>query len=227
MCRGISKYGFGFDELSDYKVFVLINRINTGGLPISCIGLVYRLMSNSWKNIGECDISPFETEGMGMYVSGKLHWCRFEGYKCDIISFDLNRHVYGVVELPSYMEGDLYSLGVLGGCLSAHFCNPNGGLDVWLMKEYGVKKSWDKVATVPKYNHPDCCETPTPLVIAPDGEVLLFYYYSSIVIYNPKCDVFRHHKITGLDDESFNILDPFVIYIESLASVAPDAQQER
>ncbi|KAL8557672.1 hypothetical protein ACS0TY_004950 [Phlomoides rotata] len=128
--------------------------------------------------------------GVGFYASGKLHWRRLDLiYSCDIVSFDLSSHVYGLVGLPSCTEGKFFQwLGVLRGCLSVHKFHRNGDLDVWLMKENGVRDSLEKVATVSFYNDLPNDSIPNPLAIGPNGEILLIYQ-SSFVIYNPKCDI--------------------------------------
>lgn len=66
-----------------------------------------------------------------------------------MLVFDLG--VDGFRELPQPDYGrDMSGLdiGVLGGCLCvcAHF--ENVGVDVWVMKEYGVEESWNKVFSI-------------------------------------------------------------------------------
>lgn len=218
----ITKYGFGFDELNDdYKVFGLLSVFCTSGkyLPIR---KVYSLRTNSWEVVLEGrDASPFD--GAGTFASGKLHWDICSAYINGIASFDLNSKVYGVIEPPNYSKNEFSQrVGVLKGCLSVHSFRRKSHVDIWVMKEYGVKESWDKVATVPYYQGPRDCSLPTPLTIGPNGEVLLIHK-STFLIYNPKGNVFRIPQIT--DAATLNFLD-FGVYVESLVSVVPDVKQE-
>ncbi|KAL8556884.1 hypothetical protein ACS0TY_004382 [Phlomoides rotata] len=208
----IMKYGFGFDELKDdFKVFGSLHLYATDG-TCHTIGKVYSLRSNSWKAV-EYSVSSFH--GAGVYVNGKLHWQKHD--KCVIVSFDLNSHVSGVVDLPSSYSysSDVRFLSILRvhkGCLIAHALqieNPNTHLHIWVMKEYGVKESWDKVTSVLYFNDPRGYS----FAIAPNGDVLL-NYGPSFAIYNPKSNVLRLSN--ALNYTSF--LESG-IYIESLASV--------
>ncbi|KAL8557671.1 hypothetical protein ACS0TY_004949 [Phlomoides rotata] len=204
-------HGFGFDESNhDYKVFYTKS---------GCMCKVYSSRTNSWKAI-ELRFHFAGSEYAGTYVCGKLHWCVYDLWL--IVTFDLNNHVEGVVGLPSCTEGKFCQrLGVLRGCLSAHVFHPNGDLDVWLMKEYGVTDSWEKVTTVSFCNDLRNDAIPIPLAIGPNGEILLIYQ-SSFLIYNPKCDVYQCAQITG---RYLQFCD-MGMYIESLVSVAPDAEKE-
>ncbi|KAL8544501.1 hypothetical protein ACS0TY_004897 [Phlomoides rotata] len=217
----ITTYGFGFDESNnDYKVFGLWESSIIEDMYVS-IGKVYSLRTNSWEVIEEMDDSP--GNGAGVYASGKLHWCRVDlNDGCDIVSFDLSSHVYGVVELPSYPKSEFkHKLGVIGGYLSVHINQPNLNLDIWVMKEYGMKESWDKVACVPYNKDFGRYPTPIPVAISTNGEVLLKHGITYFYIYNPKCGVYRRTHVAGCP--LFLYLG---FYIESLASVAPNGEQE-
>ncbi|KAL8557669.1 hypothetical protein ACS0TY_004947 [Phlomoides rotata] len=206
-------HGFGFDESNhDYKVFYT-------NVASGCSCKVYSLKTNSWKAI-ELRFYFRGNEDAGTYVCGKLHWCIYELGM--IVTFNLNSHVEGVVRLPRCTEGKFCQrLGVLRGCLSVHMFHPNGDLDVWLMKEYGVTYSWEKVVTISFYNDLHNDSIPIPLAIGPNGEILLIYQ-SSFMIYNPKCDVYQRAQISG---RYLQFCD-MGMYIESLVSVAPDAEEE-
>ncbi|KAL8544504.1 hypothetical protein ACS0TY_004900 [Phlomoides rotata] len=227
--ESIVLHGFGFDESNhDYKVFYT-------NVASGCSCKVYSLKTNSWKAI-ELRFYFAGSEYAGTHVCGKLHWCVYDMWM--IVTFDLNSHVEGVVGLPRCTEGMFCQrLGVLRGCLSAHMFHPNGDLDVWLMKEYGVTDSWEKVATVSFCNDlrndsipiplaigPNDLRNdsiPIPLAIGPNGEILLIYQ-SNFLIYNPKCDVYQRAQITG----RYLQFHDMGMYIESLVSVAPDAEEE-
>ncbi|KAL8544514.1 hypothetical protein ACS0TY_004907 [Phlomoides rotata] len=210
----ITKYGFGFDDLDDdFKVFGILSLISESGEHFT-ISKVYSLRTNSWEVVEGRDASPFE-EG-GTYVNGKLHWVIPNSV---VASFDMNSHVYGMVELPRYSKEEFKQrVGVLKGCLTAYCFHRETHIDVWLMKEYGVKESWLKVATIPYYHGPRDFAYATPFAIFPNGEVLVIYATSAILFYDPKGNMFRRPQITG--DAEFLELG---MYVESLASVVPDA----
>ncbi|KAL8544496.1 hypothetical protein ACS0TY_004894 [Phlomoides rotata] len=212
----ITKYGFGFDELNDdYRVFGLLSVFCVSGAYFP-IRKVYSLRANSWKVVEGKDASPFDEKGF--HVSGKLHWNIRYAQKCGIASFDLNTMVCGVVELPFFTElSHKLGVGVLKGCLSVHYYHRKTHVNIWLMKEYGVRDSWEKVVTVPYYHDPRENPLPTPFAIGPNGEVLL-HNGDTFIIYNPKSNVFRLPQI--IEHARFLNLDN---YIESLAPIVPYA----
>ncbi|KAL8544315.1 hypothetical protein ACS0TY_004741 [Phlomoides rotata] len=216
----ITKYGFGYDELNDdYKVFGVLFEFCELGIRFA-IRKVYSLRTNSWNDIKGKD--DFSFDNGGKYVNGKLHWGRLLTNKRVIISFDLNSYENGVVELPSFVMGDEHRLGVVGRCLSVNCIPREGNIDVWLLKDYGVKECWEKVVTVPYYDHdPRDYSFPSPFAIGPNGEVLLAYD-STFMIYNPEGLIVLQHPRHNDDYLVHNI----GIYIESLASVVPDEEQE-
>ncbi|KAK4403833.1 F-box/kelch-repeat protein [Sesamum angolense] len=222
MTRGlfITKYGFGFDECNDdYKVLGIFSGFCTAGRYETRVK-VYSLRANSWKRIDVFkDGLPFDDTGK--FVSGKLHWGRRVGFnsRWEIVSFDLGSEVCGKVEQPGYIEGGFSpSLGVLGGCLCVLCDFPKTSVDVWILREYGKRDSWDKLVTVP-YDLGDPWKGPysTPLCRGAKGEILLVYG-SSFIVYDPKDNAFHRPKITNFD--TFLEAD---VYVESLVSLVPDA----
>ncbi|KAL0340793.1 UNVERIFIED_CONTAM: F-box protein CPR1 [Sesamum radiatum] len=214
------KYGFGFDECNDdYKVLGIFSGFCTAGRYETRVK-VYSLRANSWKRILVFkDGLPFDDTGK--FVSGKLHWGRRVGFnsRWEIVSFDLGSEVCGKVEQPRYIEGGFSpSLGVLGGCLCVLCDFPKTSVDVWILRDYGKRDSWDKLVTVP-YDLGDPWKGPysTPLCRGAKGEILLVYG-SSFIVYDPKDNAFHRPKITNFD--TFLEAD---VYVESLVSLVPDA----
>lgn len=216
----ISKYGFGFDESSDdYKVYAIFSGIRFNSM-YQAIPKVYSLKADSWKrNELLEDDSPFDAEGK--FACGKLHWNRKSELtsRWDIVSFDLKSEVFGIVEQPSYVEGDFYpTLGVLDGCLCVlcDYCKTR--LDVWVWNEYAVKDSWVKMVTISYLSDPLEGPFSTPLCILPNGEVL-FIHKSAFLSYNPKENWLWYPQIVGFVE--------FVgaeVYVESLVSLV-DVEQ--
>ncbi|KAL0403429.1 UNVERIFIED_CONTAM: putative F-box protein [Sesamum radiatum] len=181
---------------------------------------VYSLRANSWKRILVFkDGLPFDDTGK--FVSGKLHWGRRVGFnsRWEIVSFDLGSEVCGTVEQPRYVEGGFSpSLGVLGGSLCVLCDFPKTSVDVWILREYGNRDSWDKLVTVP-YDLGDPWKGPysTPLCRGAKGEILLVYG-SSFIVYDQKDNALHRPKITNF--ATFLEAD---VYVESLVSLVPDA----
>ncbi|XP_015160574.1 F-box/kelch-repeat protein At3g23880-like [Solanum tuberosum] len=83
----------------------------------------------------------------GMFVNGKLHWAittkRFSNNNYwDIIFVDLANGKWGDIEKPMGGEGNfvfISCLSVLGNDLSMVSSQLISHLDLWVMKEYGVK----------------------------------------------------------------------------------------
>ncbi|OIT20018.1 hypothetical protein A4A49_55354 [Nicotiana attenuata] len=81
-----------------------------------------------------------------MFVNGKLHWDTSDDYYSnynskDIMSFDLADEKWETVEQPYNGEGTQFlKVGVLKSDLSVTEYK-RSHIDVWVMKEYGVKES--------------------------------------------------------------------------------------
>ncbi|KAL7084224.1 hypothetical protein ACP275_14G212300 [Erythranthe tilingii] len=182
--------GFGFDESNeDYKVLAVF-KVGRDETNVK----IYSLRTNSWKRIDvfKDGLTLSET---GTFVSGKIHWSRRTGSDSrwwDIVSFDLGSEIWGNVAQPSYVESDLAPwFGLFGGCLCVFYHHPKVGVDVWVLKEYGVIESWTKMVTVPYIN--DFWKGRPyfkPLCIGPKGEILLVYGHG-FLIYSPKDSRFR------------------------------------
>ncbi|GKA16054.1 F-box associated domain containing protein [Tanacetum coccineum] len=85
---------------------------------------IYSLKTGKWKNI--CDFPYYYL----LYVPAK--------------------EAYDEVLLPEYGEGNMHlELGALGQCLCV-LCNYfKSHADLWVLKVYGVKDSWTKLASIP------------------------------------------------------------------------------
>ena len=165
-----AKLGFGYDSLNnDYKV-VRISRSRVKVMPPLEVE-VYTLSSDSWKRIGlgipwrpnvvfwkiNCFLlSPF--------VSGHLHWMilyaedrggRERRSNHMILSFDVNSEKFKELPLPAdegsccviYLtsfKGKLALIKLRYGVQSRDtLCS------IWVMREYGLFDSWNKLCVVP------------------------------------------------------------------------------
>ncbi|XP_073033955.1 uncharacterized protein [Primulina eburnea] len=134
-------YGFFYDASSDdYKVVHKVEEPDSK--PYS---RTYSLRNDSWKSL---DWSHGRTPigGSCVFLNGAIHW---------IVGYNDNGSKAMAVEAQSLATGELFwsvalpskrwaFLQVLGehlcACFECYF-----RIEVWVMKEYGVEKSWSKV----------------------------------------------------------------------------------
>ncbi|XP_059309752.1 F-box/kelch-repeat protein At3g06240-like [Lycium ferocissimum] len=131
---GPKVYGFGYDELhDDYKLLRIYTIINDVKVEI------HSLKNDSWRRIDNFQGGHIQF-GLAKLINGKLHWVTTGGHPwCndgDIISIDLADEKWGK----------------LGNDLSMIRNYKRTHVDVWVMKEYGVKESWAKIYTN-KFSH--------------------------------------------------------------------------
>ena len=163
-------YGFGFDPINDdYKVVRMVQFLGQDGDGyVDEDGVffaevkVYSLKTNSWREINDLPYYLrflfqlgyllFHRRGFGVLASGALHWVASIGFGLYlIVAFDLGVEKFRNLPLPDNVDnGFEMDVGVLDGKLCM-ICNySNAYVDVWVMKEYGVKESWTNLFKVPE-----------------------------------------------------------------------------
>ncbi|GFP90676.1 F-box/kelch-repeat protein at3g23880 [Phtheirospermum japonicum] len=213
---GIS-FAFGYDELhDDYKVVEFFGGERVAGVFETQVK-VYSLRANSWKTLSNWPGGD-TFGGTGKFLNGALHWsvCSFDWpAEWVIVSHDLATDTFTEVPLPKLDDDDVrVELKILKGCL-ALYCEHNVHLDIWVMKEYGVKESWTKFVRIPfllDFRDHELIR-PRPLFFSVDGKVLI-NYGASLHIYdlsNPH----SHQFSTTYSVES-------ITYFESLVSPSLD-----
>ncbi|XP_030964108.1 F-box/kelch-repeat protein At3g06240-like [Quercus lobata] len=144
---------------NDYKVV----RISSSPLSIHEIE-VYTFSSNSWRRVGfnlKPDLKFFDKDHFlpTPLVSGALHWMVVmrEGEenhrdKNMIMSFDVNSEIFRKLALPhvsidaNNLHGCLASFkGKLAFITSGHGEQNGFWHSIWVMREYGVVESWNKL----------------------------------------------------------------------------------
>ena len=165
---GLVTLGFAYhSEKNDYKVL----RISSYPMvtpPMPDKIEVYTLSSDSWRRVGMslranamefnyCSLLPFPL------VSGALHWISRvvegeEERKSEVImSFDVNSEEFRMLRIP---DGAMSTVGFqtrlasFKGKLAFLTCGQSeqrGGdqYSIWVMREYGVLESWNKLFVVP------------------------------------------------------------------------------
>lgn len=207
-------YGFGYDELHDDYKIVGIFCIYGRSLHIDF--KIYSLKGDSWRMI------PYSHGGMcfsrrSVFVNGKLHWTThsFDQSVCKgggIVSFSLAYENWGKVEEPCYGGKESISdLGVFGNDFCGFSHHLAIGVDVWVMKDYGIKESWTKMCTITYQKLERDIYFPS-VFLSNNGDVLVGYG-SMFILYNPKDDSFKYPKVINYSEWQIG-----EIYIESLIS---------
>ncbi|KAJ9551815.1 LOW QUALITY PROTEIN: hypothetical protein OSB04_015860 [Centaurea solstitialis] len=142
--------GFGFID-REYKVVrTFKRRIPLNGNQSYRITVfeaeVYTLGTCQWRNVGRV---PYRLHGSHVpFLNDHFHWIvsNMEDALERICTFDLNTETFQLFPSPpsEAIQGNcIQSLAVLKGCL----CKSDTGgfkFTIWVMKEYGIKKSWHK-----------------------------------------------------------------------------------
>ncbi|PSS11789.1 F-box protein [Actinidia chinensis var. chinensis] len=147
-------YGFGLDSVSqDYKVVRIVKMKSVDDDSFDYEVKVYSLRSKSWHRAERFPRYQSLKRTAGVLASNALHWVVTEESEIRmaglIVAFDLGRESYRLVPQPECSDKNFYlNLQSLGGCLSL-LCNYFlDRVDVWVMRDYGVKESWSKVFSV-------------------------------------------------------------------------------
>ncbi|XP_026444828.1 F-box/kelch-repeat protein At3g06240-like [Papaver somniferum] len=144
----ICGYGCGYDyKADDYKLVRVVIDWDSECSHVD----VYTSVSNSWK-ITKSIPYHLDYQGalyFGLLFNGALHWLAHTFGKDSyiLVCFDVVSEGFKEVAMPispiPYPEEDMFhvSVGELGECPCLVF---HVRVDVWMMQEYGVGKSWTK-----------------------------------------------------------------------------------
>ncbi|XWS31047.1 hypothetical protein CRYUN_Cryun23aG0043400 [Craigia yunnanensis] len=175
--------------------------------------------SSVWRNLGMISYR-FIWQASKVMVNGRLHWLsRSNKYTWArlLISFDLATEQFQEVPKPNCCDLDrcFQHLMVLRGCLSAGAYHNNKQLEVWVMKEYGMKESWVKELTIGTYL-PQTPQQEGPrrlnsrfsfpnsfvrvLCTLKSGEILLEYKSRALILYDPHQGTFKELTFPEMPD---------------------------
>ncbi|KAH7836720.1 hypothetical protein Vadar_004760 [Vaccinium darrowii] len=178
---------------------------------------VYSMKSHSWRRIQDFPYYLRYKRSYGELVGSALHWVVSRKPESDvanlIAAFDLTSEEYRLVPQPEFSEKDFHmNIGELEGCLSI-LCNYiQVRVDVWVMKDYGVKESWTKLFSVAQPEVIRSFEFVIPLAYSKCGsKVLLVQDNKKLVWYDVAHKKVKKIKARGIPDyfESF-------LFVESL-----------
>ncbi|KAF8011790.1 hypothetical protein BT93_I0050 [Corymbia citriodora subsp. variegata] len=183
--------GFGFDARSnDYKIVrILYLDDNRRGRKAQVE--IYMLRTDRWRS-SECEV-PSLCNDSAVFLNGNLHW--FEDGHGSIVLFDVAGEVFDKMAPPeeiSHLDADanvlVMSLAVLNDLLAVYisFIDPvmdpeqHSICSVWVMGEYGVPESWNKL-----YTFNPCGEVVGFDGFMRNGELLMEIYGGGRVSWNP------------------------------------------
>ncbi|KAK2992257.1 hypothetical protein RJ640_005744 [Escallonia rubra] len=199
-------YGFGYDPVcDDYKVFLVMEFRDGDDKWIKSETRVYSLKSNSWKCLRDFPYSLPYRRVKGVHVKGAVHMVVAFGRENlplgrEIVAFDLRTEEYRTVPKPDYEEKNWVGMitDVMDGCLCLTVIYCEYRVDMWVMKEYGVKESWVKLVRLA----PPMVEayaTLAPIAYSTDGkEVLLNHKGIMLIWYDLEKKTVRKASVRGL-----------------------------
>ncbi|PIM98050.1 hypothetical protein CDL12_29473 [Handroanthus impetiginosus] len=206
--RGLyhSVIGLGYDfAADDYKVVKIAQVFDPRDRNLKSETFVYSLKLGSWRRIKDFPYRISRSSG-GIFLEGTLHWISstmpLKSMDDLIVGLDLGAEDYCLLPLPSELSGQkkpcAKHLGVLGGCLILSCYYQIERLDVWLMKEYGVKDSWVKLFSVAATDNIGAVETLRPIAyLKCKGEVLLQHDRQEFLWYDLKTNLGKKVRIHG------------------------------
>ncbi|MFQ6625320.1 hypothetical protein Gotur_005377, partial [Gossypium turneri] len=144
---------------------------------------VYSLRSNCWRRIKDFCFHLIFYRELGFLANNVLHWMVSrtpESSNRNLVGFDLRSEEFRLVELLDFCldENIYFDVKAMGGylCLTATHRELNDVVvDVWIMKEYGVKESWVKLMSS---TQPDLLlgsPFEVPLAFSKNGNKVLFH----------------------------------------------------
>jgi F-box interacting protein len=218
-----SLFSFGYDHFNDVYKVIAISCFKDKNNEVD----VYTLGSNNWRSIQDFPCSSRSMNQPGVFVSGTVNWLAYEVSNSSccrfIVSLDLEKESYQKIHQPD-LDKDHWTLGMFRDCLCI-FATNGMFLDIWIMKEYGIKESWTKLYNVPykreQYIYPKTVyiSDPKTVYISDDDQVLFSFNDLTnskfmLVVYNSNNGTVKIPKINHISD----MPDP-AIYVESLISL--------
>ncbi|KAG6436011.1 hypothetical protein SASPL_100892 [Salvia splendens] len=191
-------HGFGVSKGSDeFKVVRIYQEREMDPRSGSCLRIpnsechVYTLGTGEWRPVGD---APFAYDGrlIGQFFRDNLHWLVEDLNGQELICrFDLQSESFHPFPAPFPGRKLLGSVGVLDDCLCLCDNTSNFEVDIWVMKEYGVGKSWSKrfvIRKMPELIGPSF-EIVRVLKVLGDGNILLVWADYCVLNYCSKSEV--------------------------------------
>ncbi|XP_059645943.1 F-box protein CPR1-like [Cornus florida] len=199
-------FGLGYDSVNDdYKLVSMVQFEGKDDDSFHSEVKVYSLKLNTWRRVQDFPYYLEQKFLPGMTINGALHWVMTRKPKSDkailIAAFDLALEEYRLVPQPDFLDKNFqFNIDTLGGCLCVN-CNYAGvRVDIWVMKEYGVKESWTKLFSVAQPSMIRSFSYVRPLAYSKSGqEVLLERDSARLFWYDFRRKIIRNIQIRGLE----------------------------
>ncbi|MED6170307.1 hypothetical protein PIB30_029691 [Stylosanthes scabra] len=222
--------GFGYDHVNDkYKLC----KIHDHKPP--CTPRIYTFCPNPSRGTIQVQDIPGNSivgKRKGVFVPGTatLNWIRSHEttLDCFVLSLDLVKERFSEFSLPHKdpdNETILQDLSVLTNCLAVCYKHQESYWSVWLMKEYGMTRSWTKLAVIPchprlsgDYLRPLCAWGNDVLVAVASSSKMVVYNLDDGSFEFPVIDTSLLVNDTFLPEPDGLVEWSFYIYHESLVS---------
>ncbi|XP_055960401.1 F-box/kelch-repeat protein At3g06240 [Mercurialis annua] len=227
-CKG--SFGFGFcAETAEYKVIHTFNVMESYKIVQNYQEAeVYTVGTGKWRRIDNPPCKITSTLPVNTFLNGSIHWINSSdsgGFGL-VYAFNFGIEKFKEIPLPTVLAPKgkkmkrVMKVGVLRDCLC--LCSSfSKRSDLWVMKEYGVKKSWSKMYVVENLclnkRSFKFCEA----ILSFDSENILMLCGNSVIAcYNVKTKKFRDAKICQTIGE-FQIYShiPSFVSLEDIAEV--------
>ncbi|CAH1444703.1 unnamed protein product [Lactuca virosa] len=188
-------YGFGVSSVArEYKVIRILQKSLS---PAE----VYTLGTGQWRSLGH--VPYWFTGRCGQFLNGHAHWTiRDQDSSKKICALDFDKETFELFPSPPPEEAFIYfdCLGVVRGCLCR--CDTYySKFTVWVMKEYGVKKSWHKEFVIERCMDPNLdllrVEPLYPIEGFEDGTILMASYQNKVFVYCPQRKTIVDREVFG------------------------------
>ncbi|MBA0736112.1 hypothetical protein Gogos_009692 [Gossypium gossypioides] len=182
--------------------------------------------------------SQFSRREFGFLANNALHWMVFktpQSRNQELVGFDLGSEEFRFLELPECCLDKVlwFHINAVGGdiCLTSTYRETdNVVVDVWIMKEYGVKQSWFKLISWKEPHFMPCSTVALPLALSKDGGEVLFFIEYKWFNWGRRIDSFVWYDLRSQEVENVVIRDiptSFEVnwYVDSLVPLNSNAQQ--
>ncbi|XP_042033892.1 F-box protein CPR1-like [Salvia splendens] len=162
---------------------------------------VYTLGTRTWRSIVPGDKLMYDS--YGVFLHGNLHWLVVDPQAPSRIScFDLETERFSTFSHPPLLTkgGSVGSLSVLEGRLCLCDNSSEGKIIIWVLREYGVAKSWTKEYVINK--DAELCGDyvlVSPIKVFKNGDILfkcdesLLFHYNGRTKSLQKIEMFDAH----------------------------------
>ncbi|KAL5798035.1 hypothetical protein ACOSQ2_002855 [Xanthoceras sorbifolium] len=143
--------GFGITQSTNqYKLIQILNYKDQSENSDKFQVEIFTLGTDMWRNIGFLRYQLIQPS-YGAFLHGALHWYAHSHDKTTLMcSFDLEKEQFQPFPGPPIQDHgqcrpvNSISVGVSGGFL--YLCDGflESNIDIWVMKNYGAKRSWTK-----------------------------------------------------------------------------------